>query len=383
VTYSSYAVFGGQDSIPTLRNIYTYPKEGVEVIVESFNENGVWIPLSEVTILSDDLGRIVEITALAYNPETGEYLPDSKIKVYPHGNAADLVDSLFIYVWSVELQDWYRPLATINSYDDLDRITESLSSIEFFEFPIVFLDKYAYNTDGDLMRIDSYNVDGEELYDAGRQEMWYDDHLLTLLITSVSDGANGFITESKTEYSYTDFRKVELTAYSEVDPETNDWKLIRTEGYVYDEEERVVEKGIVALNDQDIWFRQNDVYTYAQGEYLASEGSYSYDNNLEDWVLEEKKYYYYNELTAIDPLDPFDAEALYMWPNPSSGIVNIKLDNEMTVDIYALSGQLIGSYQLTTEVNTINLTALPAGIYEVRAKSEDAYYAGRLVLQGQ
>lgn len=380
ITYHGYDL-NQQDSMPLFRNIHTYPQPEMEVITEYFFDLDHWVPLSRTTLVSDDFGRLVDAFAMIYDEATGTYMPDSRILFYPHENSMTEADSFFIYGWAPELKDWYRLVAIWNRFDGAGRLRESLSSTEIFEFPIVFLDRYYYNNDGDLVGIESFNIDGNEEYPATRETFWYTDHLLQFSILEQSDGFGGFVDEIKIEYTYTPFRKQELVKTLLIDVVTNDWALNHVLGYAYDDEERVILREEVTVTETGGWDRLLKTYDYIVDEHLAAVSNSFFDNATDRWILMDKTYYHYNELTAYEPVDPIEIGALDMWPNPSTGIVNVKMTNEASVDVYSFSGQLVGRYQIAGGEKTMNLAALPAGVYQVRAKSEGDYYAGKLVLQ--
>lgn len=380
VSYFGYDLMQ-HDSLPLFRNEYTYPQDGVEVITESFFNVDYWLPLSRTTLISDELGRLVDAFAMVYDETTGEYLPDSRIEYFPHGNSQTDADSFFVSGWSVELRDWVRLFSVWNTYDAQGRLTESLSSTDLFEFPIIFLDRYHYSAEGDLLQIESFNVDAGELYPAEREEFFYDDHLLITSTKLVSDGFNGFLAESKIEYRYTPFRKEELVQHFVVDAETNDWKLIHVDGYAYDAQYRVIMKEIVDQNEIGGWERVMETYGYVQDEYLAYNFKSSYDVVDDEWKLEEKKWYYYTGLTAVDPVDPIEVQPLTMWPNPASDMVRLNIDEEATVSIYGGAGQLSLQQSVSNEFDAVNVSSLPAGSYYISAKTNDQYYSGKLVIQ--
>jgi hypothetical protein len=260
-------------------------------------------------------------------------------------------------------------------------LLESLSSTTLFEYPIVFLDRYYYNYDGDLSGIESFNIDGGEEYPASRESFWYVDHLLQSFIAEVSDDLNGWVAESKMEYSYTGFRKEELVKSFVMDFEVSDWKLNHTLGYVYDNQERVVQNEEVFATEVGGWERQLNTYAYFIGEHLASESSYTYDDQTEVWILQDKKHYYYNELTAYDPIDPRQTEDLKMWPNPTSGYVQFQLNGGVLLQVFGSAGQVVRQFDLKNSERILNLTVLPSGSYYVKAKSDDGYYAGMISIQ--
>ena len=153
------------------------------------------------------------------------------------------------------------------------------------------------------------------------------------------------------------------------------------DAYGYDESKRAVVKESSALNDQGIWIRHKETYVYITDEFLQRTDNYIYDNNLESWVLEDRKFYYYDNTTAVDPNEPLADAALFMYPNPTTGYVQVKLTGKIAVYVYTLSGQLVLKSYLAPGDKTLNLSSLPAGLYQVRAKSDDDYYSGKLIIQ--
>jgi len=379
VTYFGYNE-NTPDSTPLFRNVYTYPQQNIEVITEYFFDLDHWTPLARTTIVEDELGRLVDAFAQQYDDQSETFIPDSRILMFPHGNTEE-ADSFFVYAWNTDLQDYVRQLAIWNIFDDNGRVKESRSAIEIFEFPIEFVDRYTYNTDGELALITSYALDGTEEIPASREEYWYTDHLLTTVTTLVSEGPEGFIAESKIEYDYTDSGKQEVIQTFEFDREKNDWKLILVNGFVYDGEERVIAQEDAMADEQGIWTRHKKAFDYLQNEYVEVESGFTYDSDLERWILEDKKYYYYDGLSAVEPEDPIIADAAFLWPNPTSGEVQVKLPGRVSVHVYTVSGQFVQKYYLAPGEKMLDLSSLPAGIYQVMAKSDEDYFSGKLLIQ--
>ena len=378
ITYFGYGSSG--DSTPLFRNVYTYPQPGVEVITEYLFDLELWTPLTRTTLIRDDQDRLISATGQSYDDASGMFVPNSLIEMFPHDNTEE-ADSFFVYAWNTETQDYDRQLAVWNIFDASNRLSESTSSIEIFQIPLTFLDRYVYSAEGDLTFIESYTVDGGSKILAGRQEFWYVDHLLTTATTLISEGPNGLIPENKVEYSYTGFRKEELIETYEFDREKNDWRLLQVNGFTYDDEERVILQEDIVSDEQGIFSRSKKTLTYVREEYPASESRFYYDNDLEDYVLEDKKIFYYDGLVAVEPEDPVVADAMFLYPNPSSGMVQVKLPGKVSVHIYTIGGQFVQKYYMAPGGNILDLSFLPAGIYQVMAKSDEDYFSGKLLIQ--
>jgi len=83
----------------------------------------------------------------------------------------------------------------------------------------------------------------------------------------------------------------------------------------------------------------------------------------------------------VDQPEAAEADALFMFPNPTSGVVRVKLSGKVSVYIYSLTGQLIKRFYMSPGDKMLDLSDLPAGMYQVRAKSDDDYYSGKLLVQ--
>ena len=380
ITYYGYDVTH-QDSLPLMRNVYTYPQDGMQVNTEYFYDIDHWTPLSRTVMVFDELDRMVDAFAQVYDDAIGDFIPDSRIEFYPHENSLTEADSFFVSGWSVEFKAWYRLFSVWNTFDGSGRLRESLSSTTLFEFPIVFLDRYYYNNDGDLSGVESFNIDGEEEYPSSRESFWYVDHLLQSSTIETSDGFNGWIAESKKEYTYTSFQKEELVKSFVINLETNDWELNQVIGYVYDSSERIIQREETSATEEGGWDRLLKTFDYFQDESFASEGNWYYDNQLDEWVLQDKKYYYYNGTTAYEPVDPITIEDLTMWPNPASDNVQFGLEGSVSLQLFGPAGQILRQHELNTGDRKLDLSGLPSGTYYVKASTDVAQYAGKLVVQ--
>ena len=379
VSYYGYGI--GLDSVPLYRSTFIYPNPYTRVILEDYFNQEQWIQLRRSTMTADNLGRMEETITEAYDTETGIYNPESRIRLYPRDNSLDLVDSFFIYEWSFANKTWDRQLAVLNKYDEFNRLTASKSSIEAFEVPFVFVDRYRYNDSGDLWQVESFIVDAEEEFSTGMKEYEYQDHLVVSASTYVNDGLNGFIIQSQIQYLYTPFKKEEQVQSYVFDYENQLWILTQVDAYGYDDEERVILKEVTTISAEGTIDRHQTRFNYVSDEYVALETEYFYESNTETWLPESKKYFYYDQLSAVDPDEPVKADALFLYPNPSSGVVQVKLTGKVSIYVYALTGQLVQQFQLAPGQTILDLSHLAAGMYQVRAKSDEDYYSGKLLIQ--
>lgn len=75
----------------------------------------------------------------------------------------------------------------------------------------------------------------------------------------------------------------------------------------------------------------------------------------------------YSEIRLVN----LDIDVIYLYPNPSNGLINIAGTKEAkTIFVYNSMGQLIKSFDLSDTENRLDLTNLSQGVYNVRYESQ-------------
>ena len=114
------------------------------------------------------------------------------------------------------------------------------------------------------------------------------------------------------------------------------------------------------------------------GEYLSITSAYS---NPDDRLLTEAKTANYNDVAvSMEADEPVDADAYFVYPNPTNGVVQLKLTGKITVYVYTLSAQCVQKSFMPPGEKTLDLSSLPAGLDHVMAKSDEDYYSGKLII---
>lgn len=381
VTFYNYDPSGQADSTPLFRTVYTYHSSELRTEVESVFENGTWVPLNRTTIASDELGRIVDAFSSFYDPLAQDWVLDSKVEIYPHGSSLYLVDSVFVLGWSPDVNDWVRLMSIWNTYDNQDRLSVSLTLIDIFGQPLHFKDVFTYNASGDNTLIESYLVEGGMEYFAGKHDLLYDNHQLTKEIFYVSDGLGGLEPQYQKSYYYTGNWQLESEATFNWDLDSNEWQVSEAIFYEYDGVGRLAAKETSQIAPGGEAEHQLITYEYVEAEYLALETNYSYDIDAENYVLSDRKYFYYKGGLSPVPNEPVRPKSLALSPNPTNGVANIKLDAAASVKVFDLSGKMVQGFSAMPGQVNIDLAMLPAGIYEVRAQAGKEIYAGKIVKQ--
>lgn len=378
-TFYGYDLNFPGDSSPLFRTVYKYPFTDMKIEVNYQYVNNGWLALNRSTLISDGQERLVEVIAEAFDPAGQSFKPDSRLEIFPHGDSPELVDSVVTYGWDTTIQDWTRIFAIKNVFDDQDRLLENISQVDYLGTPVIFRDVYYYDDNGDNHLIENYAIsDGLEFH-GGRTNIAYVDHRPIEVEVLVSDDGVSFVPDSRTNYSYTLFGALRKQMNFEWDAEKGNYRLYQTIEYYYDFAQRLSAKE-TAFMPLNAWEERERVsYSYIDDENLYLEWVHLWDHDLFDWVLDSKKYYYYNGLVSVDPT-PGTALALQVSPNPTTGVVQFTFDNEANVRVFDLSGQLVQS-RLLQPGQQLDMSALPAGIYAVLAQQGRDYYSGKIVKQ--
>jgi hypothetical protein len=365
------------DSTPAFRTRYLYPFSDSKVEINSYYSDGLWLPLNRVAYIADDQQRLVEIIAEIWNPETQDYQFDSYLEIYPHGDSHELIDSLATSVWDTASGTWNTIMTVGNSFDG-DRLLESLTTLAYLGSPVIFRERYSYDAVGDNFLIEESGIfDGEET-PTSKTELTYLNHQPIEVTTYDTDGVDVY-PYSRRNIAYTLFGAVRKEMNFIWDLEQQNFQLFQTTDYFYDNEQRLAGKEIVHIQPNAWDVKERIAYSYVQDENLYMEWHFNWNDDLFDWILDTKKIFYYSGLTAVDP-EPKNGLALRAWPNPSTGTVQLDLQQAGTVQIFNQTGQLVQSRELQPG-QVLDISGLAAGAYTFLAQQGADTAQGKVMKQ--
>jgi hypothetical protein len=369
------------DSLPEFREVFTYPQANVEVDVQSVFEAGAWTTTGRTTQYADGLGRITELLIESVDSLSGEFVPSLRTLIYPRGDSPVDIDSIILLGWVPDLGEYEALFISRYYYDDLERIDEVVTTINFFGLVFNQLDYYSYDGEGRLVLIESFLMDEAVTIPNTRTEFTYDGSLLVSELTLVSDEVGGFDPDTRIDYDYTAEGLADTVVTYEWDAVAEDWREVSVLDTDYDAAGKITAETTVGTDEFGTVTRQRTEYDYLDEDNLARNSFYNWDDAGQAWLLAGRSYYYYAELTSIAlPRDPVTPLAL--WPNPTSGRVRLETgDQSGAVWVYSLGGQLVDHQVLTAGNRELDLGRLPAGLYQVRLLSGERIYAGRVVVQ--
>jgi hypothetical protein len=364
-----------QDSSFHLRTMVEYPQPGQKLERVSYFNGLEWHPLQFTTFYADAQGRLLEALAMVYDPSLGVYVPDSRLLSWPHAESPDLLDSFFLLQWNSDLQGWEVMLEHHFMYDAQDRLIEEWSTFQLFEEIIIFRELHSYDAKGDLTQTMQFaEMSGFEFM-TGLTEITYVNHLPTQRIGKVFNGLE-FQNDSRVLYAYDNQGWLMVQRDYLWETDSGGWFLTNEARYDYDQQGRVS-----ALETYEAFdgfaIEERVAYQYVEAEHLAMEAHYQKPDPLGDWVLDTRTWYFYQGTSAL-PGKPVQALPLSIWPNPAMQQVTVRLEEYSELTLYDALGRRVRSLLGAGEV-VLDLGGLPAGIYQVNARSGQQWYQERLV----
>ncbi len=376
-TFYGYGLPTPTDSTPLFRSIYAYPQPNVLIETNDQFENS-WITLNRNTTFFDNLGRTVEVLSEVKNENGSGYRPDSRIESFPHDNSPELLDSVFLYQWDSLASDWLRLLASYNVYDANDVLLENISTFDFFGQPILLKDVYTYDANGLNTLVETFGVNGSFEIQTAKRELTYVDGRLSSVLYYIIDDNGIFIPQSRNMYWFNNegFKTVEVNF--EWDFNTNDWLLRQQSTFDYDQEQRLTVSESNLFNQDGTVEGEKKTYTYAQGDQQAVETIYLKDPVDGAFLLDTRKFFYYNGISSIRGPQFQNKLSLNVIPNPTTDFIYLDLATPAVVQIYSTQGTMAHRIEYQPG-KPINLSEIPAGIYLIVAQSEQGVFSGRIL----
>jgi hypothetical protein len=221
-------------------------------------------------------------------------------------------------------------------------------------------------------------LDGGVEVPDGKQELQYQNHLQTQVISYVTDLDGTEVPGIKTTNTYTSFNKVEQTEDFTWVADSSVWSKTNRASYIYDGAQRLSIHDTEGFENDVLVGRYRVTYAYILDENISLESSYYWTGSA--FELDTRRYYYYTELSSSASDLPNAVFPLRVTPNPASDVVQIALDGPAVVQLFSANGMLINSISYEAE-KTVQLQGLPVGLYFIKAISGDKVYAGRVVKQ--
>lgn len=367
---------GNPDSVPFVRTTLRYPKENVSIETEYRWEINKWNLFSQTTTVRDDLGRVLKIQFDRYNPSADAMKPESKLEMHPRHDDPELIDSLFTFLWNPLNQAWVSDLKQYNKFNAQDQIQESISILHNMGDPMTFLERFTYNENDLNTLIEEFRIIGSDEIPSGQTDIQYGEQLLPIeyLVSAVVGTQLKPITRTNLAYFPNGTLRRQMSF--ERNQTLQNWQLVQTMNFTYTSTQKLASRDLSRNLEEERFYQY---YVYNQDGDLYMERSMHWDDDLFDWVLDGKKYYYYSGMVAVDP-QPVLAGALRIMPNPAAQVVRLDTQEPLQVRIFNQQGAEVRILQYEPE-QWLELGDLPNGLYVITAHSSKGLYTGKMVKQ--
>lgn len=376
-TISSFHFPGGiPDSVPFIRTTLHYPKEGVAVETEYRWENNKWQLFSQTTTVRDDLNRLLEIQVDRYDFDHELMKPESKLVLYPRQDDPERIDSFFTFLWNTVSMAWQSDLKHYNKFNQQDQIQESISIMHNMGDPMTFLERFTYDENDLNTLIEEFRIMGIDEIPSSRTDIRYGEQMLPIeYLVSAVIGAQ-LQPVSRTNLAYFPNGNLRRQMNFERNQTLQTWQLVQTMDFTYNSTQKLASRELSRHLEEERFYQY---YVYNQDGDLYLERSMHWDDDLFDWVLDGKKYYFYAGMVAVDP-QPALAGSIRIMPNPVTSVVQLDTREPMQVRIFNQHGAEVKALQYEPE-QWLELGDLPNGLYVITARSSQGLYTGKMVKQ--
>jgi len=123
----------------------------------------------------------------------------------------------------------------------------------------------------------------------------------------------------------------------------------------------------------------------------ANTSSSQYYYYFYDWEVEEEAIQCFSELkevvvmVGIVGVEEGELTSASMYPNPTSGVLNISIpssvDGNVELRLMDVAGSLVESHVVTAGINSLDLSSISKGVYLVQLTSQNGTYSQRVIVE--
>ncbi len=367
---------------PFERTDYFYINPKTIIERESILEDGRWKKSFQSTFRFDDQERLFAILSESFDPDFGFLIPETRFRIFFHGNSQTLGDSIFLETWSADSLRWVRSVTIYNSFNEMDLIFESVTILTNDGGEQSTLkDKYYYDDRAKNVLIESFTVEGESEISTGKEENQYILDYLISTETSIADGAGGFFPLTRTDYSYNTHGDPDTIQAFQYLALNATWTLTDAHYQNYDNDNRLSREVLVKFVLEAPVEHQIIAYDYLQDQFLIWKSVFFRHLTTGLEYLEYKTQYYYSTLTTSNKPVPSQFQILTLSPNPTQNQVEFRARQGSTIRLYDLNGQLIQTQSGWEGVNSMDLSLLAPGHYTIILKDKNGLFTGKIIKQ--
>ena len=303
------------------------------------NATNSWIGYDKTEYPFDNNGNPAGMIDYTWDKGTNAWIGNKKMVAQYDNNDIIIID-VQIYSWNREISIWELSGKTIPKYNSENRPTEVVTYyLKGTEWVFEAKEEYMYDVNGNETMFAEYDWDSDAnmwVGSSNKEEHQYDANNNEIMHISYhwDSNSNDWVESYKYEYQYNTNNNIIVDIEYEWNSDSNDW----------------VENNKGELQYDD----------YGNLVYVKN---YCLPYGINTLVLcKTTQYYYSPSFTGIDAInDPISIKA---YPNPSTDYITVSgLQNNETIRLYNLNGQLLLTRKATGEKETIAVSHLPAGIY--------------------
>lgn len=131
-------------------------------------------------------------------------------------------------------------------------------------------------------------------------------------------------------------------------------------------------QGIANANNMGITTMQNEVFS---SPYVGTLENFALTGSTSNWT---------NDVTASETLSTNNfakKDDLLVYPNPSTGVFKISLQEDSSIEIYNLLGKVVYSNKVNAGESTIDISSLQLGLYLLEVKSNKGVAVKKIIKQ--
>lgn len=376
ILYTGYA-WG--DSFPQNKAEFSYPFNNLAIQTD-YSYLAGWQVQSYTAQKTDNLGRTIELYTQIYDAINDAWVPESRMRIFPHGFSPEATDSLFVESWNAQTEKWIVNLYQETSYDNLDRPVLVARYINEDGLTFALLDELSYDANGDNYQTDQSVFEQSQWTLFSRIERVFQQHREMLSTTYGFIDPSTLIPINKTETGYDATGNANLVENFDADFFTGEWTLTERTERLFDSAKRVLSETYERFGfDAPQPSRTEFVYQYPDGEALSIEIYSEKDANTLEWVVQDKTYYYYSNTSAAPEVQ--NGAELALSPNPTYGPVQIPINGDARVIVLNSQGQVVKTTLSLPENGLLDLSELPAGMYYITVQQGGIRRSGKVVKQ--
>jgi len=235
-----------------------------------------------------------------------------------------------------------------------------------------------------------YNYDGVELYDIPAGVGFDDDHAVSFGNAIGDINNDGF-----PDIGVLNYEPNEMFLFQNESASTNNWLKVKLQGVTSNRQ------GIGSWIEISVNGERQYNYTLCGEGYLGQNSAFeffgigsaaeidyvkvSWLSGVEDLIMNPdiNAHLTIVEGSTLGVDDHLKAAQLSLYPNPSDGFLNIRVNETLlgsTMQLRDISGRTLFSAELNSEETRLNLDIFSAGVYLVTLQNQGATYSEKLIL---